>query len=83
MFLASDLGGYAAVVSSVLAQYDAAKSDPRRGAEQPNTNTTRKGQGNALPLGGQNSGASGVRRYRRGLPSASTSMHMPPELSAQ
>jgi len=26
MFLASDLGGYAAVVSSVLAQYDAAKS---------------------------------------------------------
>ncbi len=83
MFLASDLGGYAAVVSSVLAQYDAAKSDPRRGAEQPNTNTTRKGQGNALPLGGQNSGASGVRRYRRGLPSASTSMHMPPELPAQ
>ena len=35
MFLASDLGGYAAVVSSVLAQYDAAKSDPRRGAEHP------------------------------------------------
>ncbi len=33
MFLASDLGGYAAVVSSVLAQYDAAKSDSRRGAK--------------------------------------------------
>ena len=33
MFLASDLGGYAAVVSSVLAQYDAAKSDSCRGAK--------------------------------------------------
>ena len=28
----------------------------------------------------QNSGASGVLRYSRGLPSASTSTHMPPEL---
>ena len=63
---------------------EAIRSDPRPQARNGpcaagGRQQRRKGQGDPCPLGYQSSGAFGVLRYSRGLPSASTSTVSPPE----